>query len=382
MLWDAVAKEDAHAEQAAKDMALDVQIEKKLPEYTLHAAFCADSAPLSILGPSGAGKSMLLRCLAGLATPDRGRIALGGEVFFDSERRVNVPARSRRLGLLFQHFALFPHRTVAENIGFGLTELAAAEKEKRVTGLMERTHAKGLEQRFPRELSGGEQQRVALARALAIEPRALLLDEPLSALDTHLRSQIEALLQETFSSGERPTLLVTHNIEEAYRLGVQLMVLSRGKIAALGPKEEIFRHPPTREVAQLTGCKNFSRTRAMGVNTVDAIDWGCSLRVAQEFERPPEFVGIRAHHIDYAETAGGVAEMSESQENTFPCWLARTSETPFRITLYLRLHQPPRDSSDFHLQAEVFKEKWQRFRNVPMPWHVRLGPEALFVTPE
>jgi molybdate transport system permease protein len=363
-------------------MTLDVQIEKRLPEFTLHAAFCADSAPLSILGPSGAGKSMLLRCLAGLATPDRGRIALDEEVFFDSERRVNVPARARRLGLLFQHFALFPHRTVAENIGFGLAGLESADKEKRVMDLIERTHAKGLELRFPRELSGGEQQRVALARALAIEPRALLLDEPLSALDTHLRSQIEALLQEAFSIGERPTLLVTHNIEEAYRLGAQLLVLSRGKIAALGPKEEIFRHPPTREVAQLTGCKNFSRARAMGVNTVEAIDWGCSLRVAQKIEQPPAYVGIRAHHIDYAESASGVAGISASQENTFPCWLARTSETPFRITLYLRLHQPPRDSSDHHLQAEVFKEKWQRFRNVPMPWHVRLGPEALFVTPE
>lgn len=363
-------------------MALEVQIEKRLPEFMLHAAFRADSAPLGILGPSGAGKTMLLRCLAGLATPDRGRIALDGEVFFDSERRVNMPARARRLGLLFQHFALFPHRTVAENIGFGLAEQTPADKDKRIMELIERTHAKGLEHRFPRELSGGEQQRVALARALAIEPRALLLDEPLSALDTHLRSQIEALLQETFSSGERPTLLVTHNIEEAYRLGAQLLVLSRGKIAALGPKEEIFRHPPTREVAQLTGCKNFSRARAMGANKVEAIDWGCSLRVAQKIERPPAYAGIRAHHIDYAESAGGVAGISASQENTFPCWLARTSETPFRITLYLRLHQPPRDSSDYHLQAEVFKEKWQRFRNVPMPWHVRLGPEALFVTPE
>lgn len=366
----------------AEDMALEVQIEKKLPEFMLQAAFRADSTPLSILGPSGAGKTMLLRCLSGLAIPNRGRIALGGDVFFDSERHVNLPARARRLGLLFQHFALFPHRTVAENISFGLAGLEASDQQKRVRDLIERTHAKGLEQRFPRELSGGEQQRVALARALAIEPRALLLDEPLSALDTHLRSQIEALLQETFSSGDRPTLLVTHNIEEAYRLGAQLMVLSRGKIVALGPKEEIFRHPPTREVAQLTGCKNFSRACAIEGGKIEAIDWGCSLRVTQKIERPPAYVGIRAHHIDYAESAWGLAEGSASQENSFPCWLAKTSETPFRITLYLRMHKPPQDSSDYHLQAEVFKEKWQRFRNVPMPWHVRLGPDALLVMPE
>ncbi|HKS83158.1 MAG TPA: sulfate/molybdate ABC transporter ATP-binding protein [Candidatus Acidoferrales bacterium] len=377
-----MAKGDTHVGLATEDMALEVQIEKKLPEFTLRAAFRADSTPLSILGPSGAGKTMLLRCLAGLAIPNRGRIALDGDVLFDSERHVNLPARARRLGLLFQHFALFPHRTVAENIGFGLAGLEASDQQKRVRDLIERTHAKGLEQRFPRELSGGEQQRVALARALAIEPRALLLDEPLSALDTHLRSQIEALLLETFSNGERPTLLVTHNIEEAYRLGAQLMVLSRGKIVALGLKEEIFRHPPTREVAQLTGCKNFSRACAIEGGKIEAIDWGCSLRVTQKIERPPAYVGIRAHHIDYAESAGGLAEGSASQENSFPCWLAKTSETPFRITLYLRMHKPPRDSSDYHLQAEVFKEKWQRFRNVPMPWHVRLGPDALFVMPE
>lgn len=365
------------------EMALEVQVEKKLPEYTLEAMFSADAAPLSVLGPSGAGKTMLLRCIAGLATPDRGRIALDGDVFFDSERGVNIPARRRRLGLLFQHYALFPHRTVAENIEFGLADLATEQRQARVAELVKRTHTGGLEERYPRELSGGEQQRVALARALAIEPRALLLDEPLSALDTHLRSQVEALLQEAFASGERPTLLVTHNIEEAYRLGAQLLVMSRGRIAALGPKEELFRHPPTREVAQLTGCKNFSRARAVSDGLVEAVDWGCRLRVTQRTVRPPAFIGIRAHHIDYAESAEALSAVpAPAGENTFPCWLVKTSETPFRITLYLRLHEPPKDSADYHLQAEVFKEKWHRFRDRPLPWHVRLAMDSLFVMPE
>src|SRR4029077_1100352 len=139
--------------------------------------------------------------------------------------------------------------------------------------LIKRTHLGGLEDRYPRELSGGEQQRVALARALAIEPEALLLDEPLSALDTHLRSQMEAQLQETFAAYRRPALLVTHNIEEAYRLGEQMMVLSRGRVAAFGAKEDIFHRPPTLEVARLTGCKNFSRARAISENTIEAVDW-------------------------------------------------------------------------------------------------------------
>ena len=187
--------------------------------------------------------------------------------------------------MLFQHFALFPHRTVAENIAFGLQNLTAEEQGRRVADLLTRTHISGLEKRYPRQLSGGEQQRAALARALAIEPEALLLDEPLSALDTHLRSQMEAQLQETFAAYRRPALVVTHNIEEAYRLGEQMLVLSRGRMAAFGAKEEIFRRPPNLEVARLTGCKNFSRARTISENVIEALDWGCQLRVAKRCKR-------------------------------------------------------------------------------------------------
>lgn len=368
---------DARAGQGA-DVALEIQIEKSLPDFTLDVSFTAGDAPLSILGPSGAGKTMLLRCIAGLERPDRGHIALNDRVLFDSTRRMRIPARERRVGMLFQHYALFPHRTVAENIAFGLRHLAQTERSARVAALLERTHLTGLAQRYPRELSGGEQQRAALARALAIEPEALLLDEPLSALDTHLRSQMEAQLQETFGAYRRPALLVTHNIEEAYRLGRQLLVLSRGRIAASGAKEEIFRHPPSLEVARLTGCKNFSRAREVSSGTIEALDWNCRLRVTQAATKPLAYVGIRAHHIDFAESSSAGA----AGENIFPCWLVRSSETPFRVTLYLRLHEPPADSSVSHLQAEVFKEKWQHFRERPFPWHVRLSSESLFLLPE
>ena len=335
-------------------------------------------SPLSILGPSGSGKTMLLRCIAGLEKPDSGRVVLEDRVLFDSTQKVRVAARSRRLGLLFQHYALFPHRTVFENIEFGVKHLARADREKLVIDAMRRTHIAGLAQRYPRELSGGEQQRVALARALVIEPAALLLDEPLSALDAHLRNQIEGQLQETFAEYRRPTLLVTHNVEEAYRLGDQLLVLSRGRVAALGPKQDIFRRPPNLQVARLTGCRNFSKVNAISECEIEAVDWGCRLHVAGSVERPAH-VGIRAHHVDFAEAALPGA----STENTFSCWLVRSSETPFRITLFLKLHEPPNgDSADFHLQAEVFKEKWERFRDEPLPWHVRLSPTSLFVMPD
>jgi len=358
-------------------MALDVQIEKKLPDFLLNVAFSASEAPLSILGPSGAGKTMLLRCIAGLEQPGRGRVSLNGRVLFDSDRAIRVPARARRIGMVFQHYALFPHRTVAENISFGLHDLSREEQASRLSALIARTHLEGLAGRYPRALSGGEQQRTALARALAIDPEALLLDEPLSSLDTHLRSQVEAQLQETFTAYRRPTLLVTHNIEEAYRLCEQLLVLSRGRVAAFGPKEEVFQRPPTREVAQLTGCKNSSRATMNADGSVEALDWNCRLRVKQTIPKAA-FVGIRAHHIDFLESM----PVGATSENVFPCWLVRASETPFRITLYLSLRQPVAQATEYDLQAEVFKEKWQGFRSRPYPWHVRLSPDSLFLMPE
>jgi ABC-type sulfate/molybdate transport systems ATPase subunit len=359
-------------------MTLEVQIEKKLADFTLDVSFRATETPLSILGASGAGKSMLLRCIAGLERPNRGRVALNDRILFDSEQRVVIPARERRIGMLFQHYALFPHRTVAQNISFGLHDLPREEQAARIASLVTRTHLAGLEQRYPRELSGGEQQRAALARALAIQPEALLLDEPLAALDTHLRSQVEAQLQETFATFRRPALLVTHNMEEAYRLGEQLLVLARGRVAAFGAKQEIFRRPPSSEVARLTGCKNISGARANPDGTVEALDWACRLRLAEMPATPPKFIGIRAHHIDFPETAAG----SAAERNVIPCWIVRTSETPFRITLFLSLDPARAEAGESHLQAEVFKEKWERLRNRPQPWRLRLAPESLFAMPD
>jgi ABC-type sulfate/molybdate transport systems ATPase subunit len=177
----------AEARATKSDMSLEVSIEKSMPGFRLAVEFTADGAPLGLLGPSGSGKTMTLRAIAGLETPDRGRIVLHGRVLFDSEQRIHVPARARRIGLLFQNYALFPHLSVAGNIAFGLRHLPEAERNRHVAEQLAAAHLEGFADRYPATLSGGEQQRVALARALAIEPAALLLDEPFSALDTHLR---------------------------------------------------------------------------------------------------------------------------------------------------------------------------------------------------
>jgi molybdate transport system ATP-binding protein/molybdate transport system permease protein len=366
------------ARDSQAELKLEVQIEKKLADFSLDVAFRTSQAPLSILGASGAGKTMLLRCIAGIENPGGGRIVLNNRVLFDSEKRIAVPARDRGIGMLFQNYALFPHRTVAENLGFGIVGDDGMKRGAKVASLVERMHLGGLEARYPRELSGGEQQRVALGRALATEPEALLLDEPLAALDTHLRSQVERQLQDTFAAFRRPTLLVTHSIEEAYRLGEDLLVLARGRVVASGPKDEIFRRPPSAEVARLTGCKNISRAKMNPDGSVDALDWGCRLRVAETTTKTPKYIGIRAHHINFADGT----EPRASGENVFPCRLVQSSETPFRITLFLTLDSRTDSANEEPLQAEVFKEKWERFRNLPFPWQVRLAPESLFLMPE
>jgi molybdate transport system permease protein len=240
-----------------------------------------------------------------------------------------------------------------------------------------------LANRYPNTLSGGEQQRVALARALAIEPAALLLDEPFSALDTHLRSALERQLLDRLESYKGSTVFVSHNLEEAYRVCRDLVVLARGNVAARGPKEEIFRRPPMLEVARLTGCKNISRARRAADGWIEAMDWGCALRVTQPFATSPAHVAIRAHHIRVrSANVATPGATHEPGENIFPCWLAGMTETPFRVTLDLRIGGPPASPGDFHVQAEVFKQEWEAFRDTPQPWQVQLAPEWIFLLPD
>ncbi len=367
-----------HRRKTNDSMALEVSIEKQLRGFRLAATFTAADLPLGLMGSSGSGKSMTLRMIAGLEAPDQGRIVLHGRVLFDSRRGINVPPRARRVGLLFQNYALFPHLSVAENVAFGLHGLPEDQRLRRVAEQLAAAHLEEFAGRFPGSLSGGEQQRVALARALAVRPEALLLDEPFSALDTHLRSALERQLRQTLSTYGGATVFVSHNLEEAYRVCGELVVLSRGSVAASGPKEDIFRHPPTVEVARLTGCKNFSRARQTRHGWIEALDWGCALNVSQATSPQHGQVGIRAHHVRVR--AANEALPGESK-NVFPCWLAAINETPFRVTLDLRIGGPPASPGDFHVQAEIFKQQWESFRTAPQPWRMELAPDLLFCMP-
>lgn len=293
---------------------------------------------------------------------------------FDSEQGINLPTRQRRIGFVFQNYALFPHMRVAHNIGFGLQEHNKEVRKQRVYQYLELMQLQGLEKHYPHELSGGQQQRVALARALAINPEILLLDEPLSALDNYLRYQIEQLLIEVFSTYGGVTLFVTHKLEEAYRVCSNLLILSGGEVIASGRKEDIFERPNNYRVAQLTECKNFSRIQIIEPPKIKALDWGCTLEVVEPISSSITYVGIRAHHLGFAE--------NPDQKNTFPCWLVNNSETQHQVTLYLRLDSDLSSSQNYHLQAEVFKEKWEQLKNHPFPWYICLDPLRLILMEE
>lgn len=351
---------------------LVVDIEKQLATFTLNNAFTAHQETLGVLGGSGSGKSMTLRCIAGVETPDQGRIVLNGQTLFDSDKGINVPSHQRKVSLVFQNYALFPHMSVAENIAFGLQHIPKSVRSHRVRQQLALLQLDGLGDRYPHQLSGGQQQRVALARALATEPEVLLLDEPFSALDTYLRAQVERQLIETLSTYSGVTLFVTHNLEEAYRVCENLMVMSGGRAIAFDSKHRIFERPQTVRVAQLTGCKNFSRAAIAGASRIEALDWGVTLHVAEAITDELTNVGVRAHQVVVMPNDSGL-------KNTFPCWLASTSETPHRMTLFLKLNTPPMDSQDYHVQAEMFKEKWQAIKDHPFPWYLRFDPLRLML---
>ena len=352
---------------------LIVDITKQLTDFCLEVSFTSDRTALGLLGASGAGKSTILRCIAGLETPDRGKIILNGRTLFDSEQNINLPPRDRACGFLFQNYALFPHLTVAENIAFGIK----SNQSYRIIKQYVEKHLVAVDLRsksncYPHQLSGGQQQRVALARAKASQPEILLLDEPFSALDTHLRDQQAQLLRENLVHYQGITLFITHNLEEVYRICPNLLVIDQGKAIAHDTKKAIFEHPPNIRVAQLTGYKNFSRTEIIDNHTIRAIDWDCSLTINQPYSSSLNSIGIRPHQLSFLAT--------DKTENTFLCWLATLSETQHSITLYLKLNQPPHNSRDYHLQAEILKDQWLKIKDRAFPWYVCLNNIQYFST--
>ncbi|MFY9661676.1 MAG: molybdenum ABC transporter ATP-binding protein [Terriglobales bacterium] len=239
---------------------LEVRIRKRFPNvegsFILNIHLRALAGFTILFGASGAGKTTLLDCIAGLTDPDEGRIAVGGEELYDSEKRVGIAVWKRRIGYVHQDLALFPHLTAEENVAYGLRALRDSERKARSREILDAFRIVHVRDRRPGQISGGERQRVALARALVTEPRALLLDEPLAALDQPTKSSLVGDLRNWNQHHRVPILLVTHNREEVFALGDEVVILEAGRIVAQGQPHEVMRAPQLETAAHLSGFEN------------------------------------------------------------------------------------------------------------------------------
>ena len=264
-------------------MSLVVDIEKKLGGFLLRSKFETGSGTMALLGASGSGKSVTLKCIAGIMTPDKGRIVLDGETLFDSEKHIDLTPQRRQVGYLFQQYALFPNMTVLQNIQCGIRSGSRGEKQQRASEQLRRFRLEGLEKKYPAQLSGGQQQRVALARILASEPRAILLDEPFSALDGFLKWNLEMELADFLSDFSGPILWVSHDLGECFRSCRSVCIMDNGASLPVTDMETLVHHPATQCAARLVGLRNFlPGRRCEGGVRIDGWEMVLPLQAASE----------------------------------------------------------------------------------------------------
>jgi len=342
---------------------LNVEVHRRLPGFELHVRFSNRGRMLGLLGASGSGKSMTLAVIAGLEAPEAGRIELNGRILFDAKTGIRVPPAARKVGVVFQNDALFPHLTARENIAFGLYALPAGERDRRVAEWARLAHVDGLLDRYPDQLSGGQRQRVALARALAMQPDALLLDEPFTGLDPHLRRQLEEEMRAVLAAYHGAVILVTHDRSEAFRMCEEIVVLADGRVAGAGPRGELFANPRTLAAARVTGCKNIVPVRAAAPDRVTVAEWGCTLTVHGPVPPATSYIGVRAHSVRLSAEPGGT--------NTFACQIVDAVESPFEVTVYLALNGG-------RIEADLPTHEWERLASQPQLW-VSLDPGKLLL---
>lgn len=344
-------------------MAILVNIKKNLGPFQLSVNFEAENEVLALLGESGSGKSMTLKCIAGIEQPDEGRIVLGDRVLFDSEKKIRLTPQKRRVGYLFQNYALFPNMTVEENISAGIPRSKQGEKEL-IQDKIKMFCLEGLGKRYPFQLSGGQQQRVALARILASDPEILMLDEPFSALDSYLRWQMEQEMKNVLEKFGGTTLFVSHNRDEVYRVCDKIAVLSGGKLEAVHDKWDLFYHPQTVAAALLTGCKNIARARKASQNAVEVPEWGTVLQTGQKVPDTVSHVGVRAHYF--------VPVSDENEANVVKGSVLREIEDTFSVII---LYQ----TGGSTIRWELDKEAYRTLKGSELPVYLKVLPKDILL---
>lgn len=338
-------------------MSLFINIEKHLPSFNLKVNFEHKKGVLGFLGASGCGKSMSLKCISGLVTPSKGKIIVNDKIFFDSDKKMNLTPQKRKVGYLFQNYALFPNMNIIDNIEIGISKIKESERKSLSKEYIERLGLSGLEKHYPWQLSGGQQQRVALARALITSPEILLLDEPFSALDQHLRNNLEKELMSILKDYSGNVIFVTHDIAEAYRVCDNIIVYENGISLENRDKKDLFKRPRTLSEATLTGCKNISKARKTGKHTIYAENWGHEYIVNDQVPDNIKYICIRAHNIE-------ISKQSTDSVNTFPYIIENIIENPFEFTIYMKNNDNPfantiefkieKKSMNFSLNTKIY----------------------------
>ena len=347
-------------------MSLYVDIEKRLGAFHLRAQLEAPDETMALLGASGCGKSMTLKCIAGIVTPDRGRIVLGDRVLFDSEKHIDLTPQQRRVGYLFQQYALFPTMTVEQNILCGIRSGDRAEKRRVLAEKLRLFRLEGLEKKHPAQLSGGQQQRVALARILCSQPEAILLDEPFSALDSFLKWNLELELSDRLADFQGPILWVSHDRGEVFRNCKKVCVMEQGTSQGIVTLRQLFHEPETEAAARLSGCKNIVEALPEG-SAVTLPQWGLTLDCTGPVPANIRRVGIRAHHV---------AAVPEGTPGAFRCTVERVIQDVFTTIVLLRPEQAADDAPPLRMELE--REAWQRLDRPESLW-VHVQPQDLLL---
>ncbi len=312
-------------------MSLSVNIKKQFPAFTLDVNIEAGDETLGFLGESGCGKSLTMRCIAGIETPDEGRIVVNDQVFFEREAgkkpTVNLTPQERKTALLFQNYMLFPNLTVAQNVAAGISkDTPREERDAQVNAELKRFGLEGFGERYPSQLSGGQQQRVALARMLAAKPGILMLDEPFSALDAHLKGVLEQNLASLFDAFHGTVLYVSHDIDEALRFCDRIAVVDHGHVMEVGTGNDLVNHPQSTAGIKLSGCKNCAEAKRTGNNSVFLPEWGITVQTDTPVPTDVKHLGIRAFFLERGQA---------NDTNAYRVRVVRTSDSRFDRSVLL-----------------------------------------------
>lgn len=354
-------------------MSIDVGIKKRFRDFYLDVSFSTKGKRIGILGASGSGKSLTLKALAGLMLPDEGSICADDSILFDAKRRINVKPGKRNIGYLFQDYALFPNMTVEGNIkaalhgtertgkdGRNLKTFGNGSKAGILEEIIKRFNLTEIRDHLPDELSGGQKQRTALARMLATDPDLILLDEPFTAMDSHLKEGLRLELIRILDMYDKTVILVSHDRDEIYQMCEYLILLDDGRVIAQGNTDELFEDPGSVAAAKLTGCKNISRIERLSDHRVKALDWeGIELTTGGRVTDEVTHIGIRAHDLTAAYNG----------ENVIPCRGVKVSRLPFEWYMVL----------ENGLWWKLKRELYDSFDKDMLPENISVDPDRILL---